>query len=96
MQLFMDEVCVNIIISGFVQGVGFRYFALETAQALGLKGWVRNIAGQKVEALAQGEKPLVDEFINKMRQGLPYSNVTGLEVNEQCCDNSLKDFRITK
>jgi acylphosphatase len=42
-------------VRGIVQGVGFRYFALRQAQALGLCGWVRNLPGGSVEVAARGE-----------------------------------------
>lgn len=44
----------RVIISGFVQGIGFRHFVKKEAEKLGLTGWVRNISDNKVEALLQG------------------------------------------
>jgi acylphosphatase len=49
------------VVSGRVQGVGFRYFVQRTASSLGLKGWTRNLADGNVEVYAAGpEKQLAD------------------------------------
>ena len=47
---------------GTVQGVGFRWFVREHAQALGLCGWVRNRSDGSVEVLARGEASQVEQF----------------------------------
>jgi acylphosphatase len=46
---------VHLLISGRVQGVGFRFSALDEARRLGLTGWVRNTHGGDVELVAEGE-----------------------------------------
>jgi acylphosphatase len=48
------------LISGRVQGVGFRYFLEARASAEGVHGWVRNLADGRVEALLEGEQSSVD------------------------------------
>ena len=48
------------LISGRVQGVGFRYFLEARASAEGVHGWVRNLADGRVEALLEGEQASVD------------------------------------
>lgn len=91
----MEEVCAKIITSGNVQGIGYRFFALEAAQALGVKGWVRNIAGGKVESLARGRKDLVEAFIEKLKEGPAYSVVTDVDVAFLECGEKFNDFRVT-
>lgn len=59
----------HLWIRGVVQGVGFRYFADRTARRLGLSGFVRNLPDGRVEAAAEGARPLVDEFMAQMRRG---------------------------
>ena len=53
----------HIIFYGRVQGVGFRYYAVNKANQLGLTGWVRNLPDGTVEMEVQGNEPLIDELI---------------------------------
>jgi acylphosphatase len=54
------------VFSGKVQGVGFRYTAREIAGELGLAGWVRNLADGSVEIVAEGERELVQQFLERL------------------------------
>ncbi len=47
---------LRLIVSGRVQGVGFRYATVDEAEKLGLKGWVRNLPSGEVEIVAQGRE----------------------------------------
>ena len=76
-----DTLTVNMKITGKVQGVGFRYFVLRQAQDLGIKGWVRNKPNGDVEALAQGEKVDLEQFIAKAKEGPSFSRVEGVSLN---------------
>lgn len=53
----------HIVFYGRVQGVGFRYYAVNKANQLGLTGWVRNLPDGTVEMEVQGEEPLIDQLI---------------------------------
>lgn len=53
----------HIVFYGRVQGVGFRYYAVNKAHQLGLTGWVKNLPDGTVEMEVQGEKPLIDQLI---------------------------------
>ena len=53
----------HIVFYGRVQGVGFRYYAVNKANQLGLTGWVKNLPDGTVEMAVQGEKPLIDQLI---------------------------------
>ncbi|RJQ38165.1 acylphosphatase [Candidatus Microgenomates bacterium] len=70
----------HIIISGFVQGVGFRHFVKKNAIKLGLTGWVRNTQDGKVEAIFQGEKENIEEIIKVCKKGPFISEVKNMEV----------------
>ena len=88
--------CAKIIISGFVQGVGYRYFALRSAHELSLTGWVKNISHGKVEVYAEGEKEELDEYIAKLKQGPFNSTITDVDVTTFECEvRKFPDFRIT-
>jgi acylphosphatase len=56
-------------IRGLVQGVGFRWFAKETADELGLTGWVRNRDDGAVELEAEGTAAALDEFVRRLKKG---------------------------
>jgi acylphosphatase len=72
---------VNIKITGKVQGVGFRYFVLRQAQELGITGWVSNKPNGDVEALAQGEKADLEQFVAKVKEGPSFSRVEDVSLN---------------
>jgi acylphosphatase len=69
------------VISGRVQGVGFRYFAAEAAAREGLHGWVRNLPDGRVEISAEGDVEAVDRFERSLRQGPRGSRIDGVEVD---------------
>ncbi len=59
----------HVIISGQVQGVGYRDWLTETARKIGLAGWVRNRRDGSVEALIAGEADAVEEVVRACRRG---------------------------
>ena len=56
-------------VHGVVQGVGFRWSAARRAEALGLRGWVKNCADGSVEVGAQGTAAALDQFEDWLRRG---------------------------
>lgn len=70
----MSERRIRIIVEGYVQGVGFRWFTVRTARRLGINGWVRNNPDGTVEAVAEGDADSIRKFIGELRQG-PMSSV---------------------
>ena len=71
----------RLTITGRVQGVGYRDWALTTGQRLGLTGWVRNRNDGAVEALLVGEEAAVGEMIVACRRGPPLARVDGIDVD---------------
>jgi acylphosphatase len=69
---------VLLQIRGRVQGVGFRFYAEDVAQELGLAGWVRNVPDGTVEAYAEGPRAALDTFIEQLRQGPPLARVESI------------------
>lgn len=63
-----------------VQGVGFRWFALETARRLGLAGWVKNRSDGTVEVAAEGDPVLLDQLSEALREGPPGARVTAVRA----------------
>ena len=70
----------RFLVSGRVQGVGFRYFVQERAQELGLAGWVRNLPSGHVEALASGDQEAVASLERELKKGPPASRVERLRA----------------
>jgi acylphosphatase len=68
-----------ILISGRVQGVGFRAWMLQKATALGLSGWARNRADGKVEALIAGDMAAVEEMSRACRRGPRMAEVSSID-----------------
>ncbi len=90
----MTEKRLHIIVSGLVQGVGFRMFVMREASARGLSGWTRNLPDGTVEVEAQGNAGLIDEFIGQTRIGPARSSITSIKVRETAIDASERGFRI--
>jgi acylphosphatase len=70
------------LISGRVQGVGFRYFIQASAAREGVHGWVRNLDDGRVEALAEGEAEAIERFERDVRNGPPAARVGQADVEE--------------
>ena len=86
------EVARRLVISGRVQGVGFREATVDAARAAGVAGWVRNRADGTVEVLVQGSPDAVDRLVAWCRRGPPLARVTGVEVATAAADLSLERF----
>lgn len=87
---------LHCVIRGRVQGVFFRAFIVEQAQALDVKGWARNLPGGKVEVVAQGEVPVLEDFASQLRQGPPLARVDAVEVQWADHETVYKNFQIKR
>ena len=72
----------HIIVSGRVQGVGFRWFAKQTAESYGLSGWVKNNSNGNVEIIVQGNEKFLALFADKMNEGPGYSLVSSVNIEK--------------
>lgn len=72
----------TIRIEGKVQGVWFRDWTVQAAQAIGVAGWVRNRADGSVEAYAVGAPDLVERLIDRLREGPRSARVDRIDVQE--------------
>lgn len=88
----MEE--VNIKIYGQVHGVGFRYYAGQTARELGLAGYVRNLPDGTVEIVAQGQKEDLEKLIEWAKSGPRYSRVERVDVEWKPLKGKYSDFSI--
>jgi acylphosphatase len=71
---------VHVEVKGFVHGVGYRSFTVRMARKLGIVGYVKNKEYGTVEVIAEGEEELLNEFVERLREGSFYSYVDGIET----------------
>jgi len=76
------RVARRYLISGRVQGVGFRYFTEAAAAREGLHGWVRNLPDGRVEIDVEGEAEAVERFERHVTHGPPGARVSNVDVAE--------------
>lgn len=74
---------VHVIVSGEVQGVGYRYTAKMHADRLGVTGWIRNRRDTTVEAEVEGRVDAVDAMLAWMAGGPPGSRVDDARLSER-------------
>lgn len=83
------------MVSGRVQGVGFRYFAHAAATRENIHGWVRNLPDGRVEAAAEGEADAVDRFERALRHGPPGARVEQLDIEHTVPGGRDTGFNVT-
>lgn len=88
-----EEVALRVRIDGRVQGVWFRSWTEERAEALGLSGWVRNRRDGAVEAVFKGPEAVVRAMIADCHDGPPAARVTRV-IEEPYADPVPPGFRV--
>lgn len=78
----MSKSCLRCIITGRVQGVGYRANAQQQAIQLGIAGWIRNLPDGRVEALIYGEIPAIQTMQQWLSSGPLLARVNSIEVEE--------------
>jgi acylphosphatase len=68
-------------VHGRVHGVGYRYFVVERALSMGLRGYARNVSDGSVEVLAQGLRPALENLLALLRRGPTAADVKEVEVD---------------
>lgn len=84
---------VHVIVSGRVQGVGFRYFAVSLASKYQISGWVRNLYNGDVELEAEGTSERLQFFLQEVQEGNRFVRVRNMEVSTISLKNE-KGFRV--
>ncbi|MCK4656843.1 MAG: acylphosphatase [candidate division Zixibacteria bacterium] len=87
-----ESVCAKVLISGQVQGVGFRYFATSTAQDFPVNGYVRNLDTGDVEVEVEGLKGDVSRFLAALRQGPRWSHVNRFQIEWKTFEGLYEQF----
>lgn len=89
------EVTVRYLVKGVVQGVGYRYFVLRRASALGIRGWTRNLPDGRVEIVARGTGTAQRSLGEALRAGPPHAQVADVENSEISDElNGISAFKI--
>jgi acylphosphatase len=84
----------RLLVSGRVQGVGFRFFVERAARVEGVGGWVRNLPDGRVEALIEGDAEAVDRIEHKIRRGPPGARIDHVDMHEEPPTSVGRDFQI--
>jgi acylphosphatase len=84
----------HIIVSGFVQGVGYRQFVKKVAQKDSLKGWVKNISGGRVEIGLIGPKEKIEKALSLFKKGPFLSEIKDMKVEWEDKEPDFKGFEI--
>ena len=90
----MQKRQVYIVITGKVQGVGFRYFALHKAEELKITGWVKNTFDGKIEIEALGESKDINTFIDWMKIGPARAIIRTFSVSDITSERNFTHFII--
>ena len=86
---------IRVLVTGDVQGVGFRQYIRYKARKLNVKGWVRNLHDGSVEAVFTGESKNVKKMIHISRNGPVLADVKNVSIDE-IPDQFFETFDIIK
>ncbi len=85
---------LQAVVTGRVQGVGFRYFVAWRARGLDLVGWVRNQANGSVEVEAEGDDASLQKLLVALKQGPPTAWVQAVSVQWHAPEHNFKEFSV--
>lgn len=89
-----DQQRLHARVYGRVQGVGFRYYVLNSAVKLGLVGWARNRRDESVEVIAEGELEVLKDLVRALHRGPKSSSVREIKTNLQEASGEFGSFFI--
>jgi len=87
-------VSAQLLISGLVQGVGYRWFVMRKAEEYNLKGYVRNLYNGDVEVEVEGYKPMILDFAKELKIASRSAHVTDIKIRWGEYENRYKNFDI--
>ncbi len=85
---------LHFIIRGRVQGIGYRWFVRESAEGLGLVGWVKNLRDGRVELVAEAEESILTQFLETIRTGPMKNFIAHVEVSWSSASDTFDEFEI--
>jgi len=90
----MNAVGAQVVISGLVQGVGYRYSCYHLARQLGLTGWVKNRPDGSVEVLVEGDRGGIEILIDQLKVGPPSAVVKRVDISWTNFTGKYNDFDV--
>jgi acylphosphatase len=84
----------SAVVNGRVQGVGFRWSAMDAARRLGVVGWVRNAADGSVEVHAEGDPDALERFRAWLKKGPPAARVDSVSVRHLSPSGTFRRFEV--
>ncbi len=84
----------RVLLSGRVQGVGFRSWTKSLGESYGLDGWVRNLPDGRVEVFVEGEEEVVSRFVWKLWEGPRSARVDRMEILKEVPTHEERGFYI--
>ena len=91
-----DRVRAEVVVRGRVQGVFFRASAQQEGLRLGLTGEVSNLPDGSVEAIVEGEKEAVEDFVAWCRRGPPSAEVDDVQVKVRPPRDEFRTFTVAR
>lgn len=85
----------HVLVSGKVQGVGFRYFVQMTAMQYEITGWVKNRSNGMVEMVPIGEQNVLDSFLEEIKRGNRFAKVQKMDITKEEPSELFTSFHIT-
>jgi len=90
----LKSVRVHALITGIVQGVNFRFYTKRKADSLKLKGWVKNLENDTVEAVFEGPEDKIIEMLDWCSKGPPFAKVDDVETEIEEYTGEFESFEI--
>jgi acylphosphatase len=87
---------VKIIITGTVQGVFFRNFVKESADKLGLKGFVRNLENGDIEIVAEGDGNSIEQMMDICKKGPKFAQIRNVITEERKYSGEYTEFKVLR
>lgn len=84
----------KVLISGHVQGVGFRYFTTDLARNFGVNGWIRNLATGDVEIYVEGDKSTVSGFLKELKTGPRHGRIGNFQIEWKQFEGKYDSFQV--
>jgi len=85
---------VKLKISGYVQGVGYRYFCVHQAGLHNICGYARNVSDDSVEVEAEGEEESLKAFIRQLERGPAHADVEKVDAEWHSATGKFTDFYV--